>query len=168
MIPYNLVDSRLIRKHILGLPGGGARIWDERYEAEVPPGNVLVEGSDFDSCDTKSTTPRVMPEHARTKMAPALESFLLDSWDVGRVPCASEWTSVLDVSNVNSFTSHGEWTPLMVAAGLGVSVDVLDIIIDFGADMWARDDDGWTCVHWASYHGKPHILEVRGFAVAST
>ena len=61
---------------------------------------------------------------------------------------------------------HG-YSLLMTAAALGKTkggYDKCSTLVEFGADMTQRDDDGYTCLHWAAALG--HVDTVRLLAVA--
>ena len=49
-------------------------------------------------------------------------------------------------------------TPLIVAAEEG-RLDVVEFLVDSGANLNARNDHNYTALHWAAYHGHQDIVE---------
>ena len=74
--------------------------------------------------------------------------------------------------NLNASSRDG-WTPLHVAVGLSGENkknvdDILNVLIEEGADRSARNKDGWTPLHVAAALNHDHTVEVVSLLSAST
>lgn len=144
--PFNFVENRLFRKHVLGLQPG-YRVWGERFDGEVDPsqiveaeGEVATEGGDAVvvgtpveavDCAVLEVTAKVVQGEGREvtaavaqadaeglPMPKKLEDALIDAWDAAE---NADWSAVsahVGPLSVNTQTPTGRWTPLMVACGL--------------------------------------------------
>ena len=64
----------------------------------------------------------------------------------------------------NIDASYGEWSPLALAADCGYR-DVVDALIERGAEVNNFDKDGYSPITWASQRGHQdiaHILQAHG------
>ena len=61
--------------------------------------------------------------------------------------CLLRKGAVVNTSNDESYTA------LHLAAGHGITA-VLEVLLDLGAELEARDSDGWTPLHWAVRFGR--------------
>ena len=132
MAPLNLLEHALVKKYILGA-AEGERVWNEKLEGEVAEDELgPSDGASFKAADD------------------ALERALDDAWQNNK---ASELLGILDSDNVNHQTADNKWSPLMVVCALkGDFTREIGDLLGLGGDVFATDDDGWTCLHWAVFH----------------
>ena len=69
-----------------------------------------------------------------------------------------EFLLKLNQISVNA-TNNDQATPLMLACSDGGRLDNMKTLIQYGADINARDIDGSTLLHFASGHSKQEIVE---------
>lgn len=77
--PYNFVENRLFRKHVLGL-APGYRVWGERFESELEPEQIVGTGDGVEAAvvdvmgDAKRKTASAAPTAAggRDESSPAV------------------------------------------------------------------------------------------------
>ncbi|KAL1917882.1 uncharacterized protein VTP21DRAFT_3716 [Calcarisporiella thermophila] len=68
--------------------------------------------------------------------------------------CVQELAKVCDVNCMK----RGDWTPAMTAAMKG-RLDIVELLISFGADVNRVNRDGWNCLHLAIKEGHRDIAE---------
>ncbi len=78
-----------------------------------------------------------------------------------------EWESMtvgqleqyLDRNDVNARDIYGE-RPLMFAVEHNTNKQVTQFLLDNGADVNARDEDGWTALMWASTYNSRQVIQL--------
>ena len=67
-------------------------------------------------------------------------------------------------ANINHTNMFGN-TPLMMAAASNPNPGVVRLLIDLGADVFARNSDGRTALDCADFgdYGPSHVREVKSF-----
>jgi len=92
-----------------------------------------------------------------------LSQLLLDTWDQASDADLKPLLAALSKQSVHFTTSEQAWTPLMVLCGLSGAAGFEDGIrkcIELGADIEAKDNDGWTPLHWTAFHGNATAAKV--------
>jgi len=70
---------------------------------------------------------------------------------------------LLDIgADVNERKGREQWTPLHVAAHNGVSLFVVQLLLERGADPKAMDINGKTPLHLAMKANEPHLFVALG------
>jgi Ankyrin repeats (3 copies) len=113
----------------------------------------------YKHCDTESlfifgnTHPKYMSEIARCLNKKA------DLWfkSVGNI----KWVRVLIKSGINLNIKHEfyGWTALHLAAKSG-KLDIVKALINAGADLNTKDNDGLTALHWVARDGNFDIVKI--------
>lgn len=150
MIPMNLFENPLVKAFLIGR-GPNDRIWDEKLENETASTDAAKEKKG----SIKSDYPK-SPKEAITR-----------AWDDAS---DADFNALLKVvkASPNAKTQDG-WTALMVA--VGSPVDTSEFIQSFckfkATNVKATDNDGWTALHWAAFHGRPEAAQVLLDSVSS-
>ena len=83
----------------------------------------------------------------------ALRQVIQDTWEGG---AGADYQPLFEVATKalrNTRTKEGTTALMIVAAGGGDVGENVQRILRLGADVLAKDDEGWTALHWASFHG---------------
>ncbi|RHY08685.1 hypothetical protein DYB37_002910 [Aphanomyces astaci] len=157
MVPLNLYDNALLKKHIFGL--GGPRYWDEKLEGEslddAAPHPDAIDAA-ADSVPAPSSK-----KPSKAKKSVDVADAIKQAWDLGVEANFDRLLSVLknDPNGFKTKTSDG-WTPLMVACGSPIDTEkVIKTLIKEGVPIRDADNDGWTALHWCAFHGCPESAE---------
>eukprot|EP00903_Cladosiphon_okamuranus_P006348 g6218.t1 len=126
-------------------PPAGAGEVSEASEAEGKPAAATVVVVDAPQTESENLP---MPRE--------LEDKLIDAWEAAG---KGDWGAVMEQLgpfSVNTQTPVGRWSPLMVACGLSQvgTEDIKTLVEDLDAQPDLRDQDGWTCLHWAAQQGR--------------
>jgi ankyrin repeat protein len=160
MAPLNLWENALVRAVLQKKLSPEHRVFEEKSLAELTPEDEVVN-------DQGNPVDRLQAAGGGTKKPATkknLEEVLLDTWDCGAKADLTELMSMLTKDNINTtVTSQDHWTPLMVLAGLNCpnSTTALQTALDtLGAKADITDNDGWTAMHWAAFHGSASAAEL--------
>ncbi|RHY30635.1 hypothetical protein DYB32_007378 [Aphanomyces invadans] len=155
MVPLNLYDNALLKKHIFGI--GGPRYWDEKLEGE----SLDDAAAHPDAIDTPDSVPAPSKKSTKSKKSISVADSIKQAWDLGVEANFDRLLSVLknDPNGFTTKTSDG-WTPLMVACGSPIDTEkVIKTLIKEGVPVRDADNDGWTALHWCAFHGCPESAE---------
>mmetsp|Transcript_58687 Transcript_58687/g.132829 ORF Transcript_58687/g.132829 Transcript_58687/m.132829 type:complete len:407 (+) Transcript_58687:26-1246(+) len=179
MSPLAFIDSAVVRMQAFGRPYSGILEGDDRppedEEVEEDPsvetssGKARVDAKTgasnakdasksakeaADSSESKAS--EIEPEDAGAGVpsGPVLLAHLIqETWDSGKNVQYGPLIAALTPENVNT-KSESEATALMVvAAGVGDVGSWVNKILSLGADLCVKDEEGWTALHWACFHG---------------
>ncbi|OQS01146.1 hypothetical protein ACHHYP_01787 [Achlya hypogyna] len=159
MIPLNLYDNVILKKHVFGI--GGPRYWDERLEGESL--NAPVAAGDKPAVEDKADAKKT----AAKKSVNAADA-IVKAWDMGVEANFEGLMSILLKNDqVKTKTSDG-WTALMVACGSALDTeDIIKRLVKAGVPVREADNDGWTALHWCAFHGRPEAAQTLLAAVSA-
>ncbi|OQR81924.1 hypothetical protein THRCLA_11283 [Thraustotheca clavata] len=148
MIPLNLYDNVILKKHVFGI--GGPRYWDERLEGESLNAPVPTE--------TKENV-AIKPTKAKKNVSAA--DAITKAWDMGVEANFEGLMSILLKNDQIDVKTPDGWTALMVACGSAVDTeDIIKRLVKAGVPVREADNDGWTALHWSAFHGRPEAAQV--------
>ncbi|KDO32314.1 hypothetical protein SPRG_02793 [Saprolegnia parasitica CBS 223.65] len=155
MIPLNLYDNVILKKHIFGI--GGPRYWDERLEGESL--NAPVAATEAAAVEDKKP--------AKAKKTANAADAIVKAWDMGVEANFEGLMSILLKNDqIKTKTTDG-WTALMVACGSALDTeDIIKRLVNAGVPVREADNDGWTALHWCAFHGRPEAAQVLLAAVS--
>ncbi len=91
---------------------------------------------------------------------PELADNICDTINAWRSITIEKLNEFLSNNNINARTEYGRST-LMLASAHNSNKEVIQTLIDNGADVNARDEDGWTALMWASSNkSNPEMVKV--------
>jgi Ankyrin repeats (many copies) len=170
MAPFNLWENPLVKsiiKRIALEPEN--TVFDEKLsitelgeEAEVvdEQGRVIMVGS---SSPSSTATALLEGSDKDSGGGGNLATLLLDTWDAGAKADVGKLVSRLTKDNINTITDpDNRWTALMILSGLKHTPEssLRKCIDELGAQLDMIDQDGWTCLHWAAFHGNETAASV--------
>eukprot|EP00968_Pinguiococcus_pyrenoidosus_P014187 scaffold1289_cov274-Pinguiococcus_pyrenoidosus.AAC.9 len=136
--PLTLYENGLVQKYLLKSEG---RVYKEKFEDELTP----QEREEAEQAGGTGTAPVCLDA------TDSVDELMSKAWDSGD---PVELIAALDANTVNCRNKLERWSPLMVVAGLKGDFRVaLEQLMSKGADVFITDNDGWTCLHWGSFHG---------------
>lgn len=149
MAPMNLIENPVVKALLLGK---GIRPEDKIFEEKT--GDELT---DDDEIVDENGNP-VVRSGTVTEVKPAetpFEEILLDTWAAGKKADIVALMSEITEKNCNFRTEKTGWTPMMVLAGLNAkgTASAIRQLKELGGNPAITDGDGWTALHWASFHG---------------
>mmetsp|Transcript_39233 Transcript_39233/g.122768 ORF Transcript_39233/g.122768 Transcript_39233/m.122768 type:complete len:338 (-) Transcript_39233:343-1356(-) len=145
--PLTLYDNGIVRKYILGEKG---RVWDEKFEEELTA-EELAEAKTPDGQPVDPDAAAAVQASKASDASEKLDALMAKAWDDGE---AAELVGALDSSTVNCRNKTERWSPLMVVCGLkGDFTSEIGALLKMGADVFVTDEEGWSCLHWAAFHG---------------
>jgi len=152
MVPVSYLDNGAVKKYLLGDKG---RVYDEKLEGEdreeVAEETAAPPLAPAAAVDDDDDVPRM--EATEADGDAAVKQLIQDTWDLGKAATYGKLMLALTRANVN-VPSPSEATALMiVAAGVGDVAPYVHKLLALGASTAAVDDEGWTALHWAAYHG---------------
>jgi Ankyrin repeats (3 copies) len=169
MAPFSLWENPLVKsilKDIALEPEN--TVFDEKLsvaelgdEAEVvdEQGRVIIVGS-----SSSATTAALLESSDKNGGGSGnLPTLLLDTWDAGAKADVGKLLSRLTKDNINTITDpDNRWTAMMILSGLKHTPEstLRKCIDELGATLELTDQDGWTCLHWAAFHGNETAASV--------
>lgn len=144
-----------------------AKIFDEKYAEELEEkdevkdkeGNILVTKSIMNA-HKKDAKLLNNATKADGKKDASFEDVMLDTWDSGDQADVSLLLQRLNKQTVNYQTKESKWTPLMTLCAVNVPQSNADAYLNtlkkmkaLGADAKLTDEEGWSALHWACFHG---------------
>jgi hypothetical protein len=159
MAPLNLWENPLVKSILKGVMLAPENtVFDEKLslqelgdDVEVvdEQGRVVVVGGGSTNGGSAAIAAALEPLSAA-----GLKTLLLDTWDAGAKADVAKLVSCLTKDNCNTTTDPDRWTALMILSGLKHTPEAsLQKCLDLGAKVSMTDADGWTCLHWAAFHG---------------
>lgn len=151
MAPFSLWENPLVRSILKGV-------------ALTPENNVFEEklsiqdlGEDAEVVDERGqpmATAALAASSSSSLTTEQLKTVLLDTWDAAAKADIPKLLSYLTKENINTQTDPDQWTAIMILSGLKQTKESpIRECIDKGAKLTITDQDGWTCLHWAAFHG---------------
>lgn len=152
MGPLNILENKLAKAILFGgsFKDGDTpksrKLFGEKYREELTKEDEVVdaEGKEI-----------VLKKDKKQKKEKTFEDILLDTWDEGDKADVAPLLLALNKTNANFQTKESAWSPLMIVAALNAAKS--DVVIkklkDLGANVTVKDEEGWTALHWAAFHG---------------
>lgn len=155
MGPLNLWEAGIVQAVLRNKLHPDHKFFDEKVSRDqLEPDAEVVDpqGEPVDRNAPAETT--TLPASTSNKPLPEL---ILDTWDAGKRADIPALMARLNKTNINTRCPPDQWTACMVLAGLkepAAALSALEQCVnEFQADTSVTDEDSWTCLHWAAFHG---------------
>eukprot|EP01138_Halocafeteria_seosinensis_P005918 gb/GECG01006050.1/.p1 GENE.gb/GECG01006050.1/~~gb/GECG01006050.1/.p1 ORF type:complete len:380 (+),score=59.45 gb/GECG01006050.1/:1-1140(+) len=157
---FNTLDNPVFKRHVLG------------HAEEKPYGELLQDPKELKDSKESSNREAVADVPNNSDAVPAespsrsyceeMEEAIYRSWETAEPIDPDSFDAIIKAKkqSIDFRTKNEGWTVLMIACGSPQNdKELIQRIIDMGADKTVTDDDGWTALHWACYHDCPQAIE---------
>mmetsp|Transcript_39791 Transcript_39791/g.51298 ORF Transcript_39791/g.51298 Transcript_39791/m.51298 type:complete len:383 (+) Transcript_39791:24-1172(+) len=161
MMPITFIDCKVVQRYFMGKGDNNERVYGEILQGEDIPKDEEVEEIETKEAEEVTTKNQTSSSSSSSSKSPSgnqstLKRLIQGTWDSGKSAKYEPLLKILSSSNVNTKTDSDFTALMVVSAGVGDVTDSVQHILDLGADVTMSDDEGWTALHWATFHGNAY------------